>query len=75
MKPYGVAVIADPDVADIKHDARKGCVGKFAGKSGDYHPYSRGGSKARIRRYWKRRARKIGRDECRDTENTMKVED
>jgi hypothetical protein len=59
MKPYGVKVIEFPDVADIQSMGAKGSVGKFAGKSGDYHPYSKGNSKKKTRRYWKKRARKI----------------
>lgn len=64
MKPYGVKVVESPDVADIQHMGAKGSTGKFAGKSGDFHPYARGAAKARARRYWKRRARAAGRSEC-----------
>lgn len=64
MKPYGVAIEEYPDVGDIKNNARKGCVGQFPGKSGDYHPYSHGVGKAAMRRYWKRRARRDGRNAC-----------
>jgi hypothetical protein len=65
MRPYGLehALIAGPDVGDIKAQARKGCIGCFAGKSGDYHPYSRGGGKQATRRTIKRAARARGRAE------------
>jgi hypothetical protein len=58
MKPYGVRVIEFPDVADIQEMGAKSSTGRFAGKSGDYHPYSRSKKKKKIRRYWKRRARR-----------------
>jgi len=64
MKPYGVVVIDSPDVADIKEMGSKGRAGQFAGKSGDYHPYSSGEDKAATRRYWARRARRQGKNEC-----------
>jgi hypothetical protein len=66
MKPYGVKVIEWPDVGDIQSMGAKSSTGKFAGKSGDYHSYSKGNSKKRIRRYWKRKARKekVEIDEC-----------
>jgi hypothetical protein len=64
MKPYGVRVIEWPDVADIQEMGAKGSTGKFAGKSGVFHPYSRGNSKKAIRRYWKKRARKFKVEEC-----------
>jgi hypothetical protein len=66
MRPYGLefALIAGPDVGDIKAQARKGCIGRVAGKSGDYHAYSRGGaSKRATRRTIKRGARATGRAE------------
>jgi hypothetical protein len=64
MRPYGVRIEECPDVADIKKMGSKGCVGKFAGKSGDFHPYSQGNSKDRTRRYWARKARSEGKAEC-----------
>ena len=68
MKPYGLQVIDGPDVADIKEMGAKGSTGKFAGHSGDYHPYSRGAVKARARRYWKRIAR---REEVQEIEEQL----
>ena len=65
MKPYGVRIIEDPDVADIKEMGSKGSVGKFKGRSGDFHPYAHGEAKARTRRYWKRRARAHSKALCR----------
>jgi hypothetical protein len=64
MKPYGVKIEEGPDVADIKEMGSKGSVGKFPGKSGDYHPYSRGNNKARTRRRWARKARAEGKAAC-----------
>lgn len=64
MRPYGVRVIESPDVADIKAMGSKGSVGKFAGRSGDYRPYARGASKARVRRTWARKARAANRAAC-----------
>ena len=45
MKPYGLKVIDSPDVGDIKEMGSKSSTGKFAGKSGDFHPYSRSKTK------------------------------
>lgn len=64
MRPYGVRVIEYPDVGDIQEMGAKGCAGKFPGKSGDYHPYSRGASKASTRRTWARKARAEGKAAC-----------
>jgi hypothetical protein len=64
MKPYGVKVIEYPDIADIKEMGSKGRVGMIAGHSGDYHPYSRGASKAATRRRWARKARAEGKAAC-----------
>ncbi len=61
MRPYGVKVIAGPDIADIQEMGSKGRVGKFPGKSGDFHPVSKGHSKAATRRKWKRGARTEGK--------------
>ncbi len=66
MKPYGVKVIEYPDVGDIREMGAKSSCGKIAGKSGDFHPYCRGDNKAKTRRYWKRRARAEGKDECKN---------
>jgi hypothetical protein len=65
MRPYGLeyALIVGPDVGDIKEQARKGSVGRFAGKSGDFHPYARGSGKRATRRLHKRAARARGRAE------------
>lgn len=67
MKPYGLRIIEHPDVADIKEMGSKGRVGQLAGRSGDYHPYCRGASKARTRRYWARKARAANRIACEDS--------
>ena len=64
MRPYGVKVIDCPDVADVKEMGSKGSTGKFAGKSGDFHPYSSGNAKARTRRRWARKARNEGKLAC-----------
>lgn len=42
-----------------------GIVGRFAGRSGDYHPYS---AKRRIRLYWKRVTRAKNRSEIKEQE-------
>ncbi len=60
MRPYGTNVIESPDVADINAMGAKRSTGKFPGRSGDYHPYASGASKARTRRAQKRRARREG---------------
>jgi hypothetical protein len=43
MRPYGLelTLIAGPDVADIQGQARKGSVGHFAGKGGEFRSYTR----------------------------------
>jgi hypothetical protein len=64
MRPYGVKIEERPDVADIKAMGSKGSVGVYAGRSGDYHPIARGNAKARVRRYWKRAARRENAAAC-----------
>jgi hypothetical protein len=64
MRPYGVKIIEEPDVADIQEMGSKGRTGKLPSRSGDYRPYSRGSSKRRTRRYWKRRARRVNQEAC-----------
>lgn len=55
MKPYQTNKLTEfPDVADIQADGRKSCAGKFAGKSGDYRPYSRSKNRKSTRRGLKR---------------------
>jgi len=66
MRPYGVKIIDGPDVADIHEMGSKGSVGKFAGRSGEYHPYAHGAVKAATRRYWARKARKANKAACRE---------
>ena len=66
MRPYGVKIIEDPDVADIRYMGAKGSAGRFPSRSGDYRPLSCGNSKSAIRRYWKRRARRAGRLEAQE---------
>jgi hypothetical protein len=68
MKPYGVRIEDSPDVADIRAMGSKGCVGRFAGRSGDFHPYARGNGKRATRRYWKRIARRAARNDIREAE-------
>lgn len=61
MRAYGLpreSELKHPDVADIVLYARAGYIGHLPGKSDDYHRYSCGESKRRLRRYWKRQARK-----------------
>jgi len=50
-----------PDVVDIKLDARKSSFGKFPGKSGDFHPYSRSNKRKKMRRYLKRSDKAISK--------------
>jgi len=65
MKPYGVKVEEYPDVVDIQAMAAKSSSGKLIERGGDYKNYIRRASvRARIRRYWKRLARAIGRKQC-----------
>lgn len=64
MRPYGLKIIEGPDVADINEMGSKGSFGKFPGRNGDYHPYSRGAVKDRTRRRWARRARAEGKAAC-----------
>jgi hypothetical protein len=66
MKTYGLesTLIAGPDVADIQAQARKGSVGHFATKSGDFRSYTRStAARAATRRTIKRGARAAGRAE------------
>lgn len=69
MRPYGVEVIEFPDVADIAVMGGKSCAGQLPGRSGDFHPLSKGAAKKIARRYWKRVARRAGRQEI--TEQRM----
>ena len=63
MKPYGVRVEESPDVADIQSRAHKSSVGRVGGS----HGYIRSARiKAKIRRYWKRLARRMGKAEAND---------
>lgn len=64
MKPYGVKIIENPDVVDIQEMGSKSSAGKVAGRSGDFHPYSRGTSRAATRRYWARKARRDNKKAC-----------
>ena len=65
MKPYGVRVIENPDIADLAEMGAKSSVGHYPGRSGDYHSNSRSSaSKAATRRFWARKARKAGKDAC-----------
>jgi len=68
MRPYGVRIIEGPDVADIREMGSASHVGKLRGKSGDFHPYNRGASKAATRRFWARKARAAGKAACRNGE-------
>jgi hypothetical protein len=64
MKPYGVKVIENPDVGDIKEMGSKSSAGKIAGRSGDFRPYSNSASRAATRRHWARKARREGQKAC-----------
>lgn len=68
MQPYGVRVIEYPDVADLQSMGAKSSAGQFPGPGGDYRGYSRTANKRKARRYWKRRARRQGRADCRPSE-------
>jgi len=62
MRPYGVKVIPAPDVADIKEMGSKTSVGQPDG-----HSYFRNAeNKARVRRYWARKARAANKAACRE---------
>ena len=66
MRPYGLEhkLIVGPDVADLQEQARKGSVGYYPGKGGDYHlPRRLRGPKRAIRVSIKRGARVAGRAE------------
>jgi hypothetical protein len=65
MRPYGVRVIEWPDVGDLASMASKGSDGFYPGPGGDYRG-RKVASKAATRRYWKRRARRAGKLECRE---------
>ncbi len=71
MKPYGMPRVPEleyPDVADIQHFGLASHVGRIAGKSGDFHSYTRSAAaKASTRRYYKRIARAAGKKECLST--------
>ena len=64
MKPYGLRIVEFPDVADICDMGAKSSCGRIAGKSGDYRPYSRTKTRRAIRRYWKRRERRLSKQNC-----------
>jgi hypothetical protein len=67
MRPYGVKIIAHPDVADIREMGAKSSVGKFPGRSGAYHGYIRdSAAKAVIRRHWARKARAANKAACKE---------
>jgi len=61
MRPYGVRIIEEPDVADIQDMAAKSSCGRLPEKGGDFKGYSRSRRKRARRRYWKRKARREGR--------------
>ncbi len=66
MRPYGLesTLIEGPDVADIQAQARKGCIGHFPTKGGDFRSYTRStAGRAATRRTIKRGARRAGRAE------------
>jgi len=64
MKPYGVRIEEWPDVADIQNMAAKSACGCLRGKGGDYRGYNRNKTgKWRMRRMWKRIARRLGNRE------------
>ena len=60
MRAYGLPRHMDvqyPDIRDIQMYGLASHVGKFPGKSGDYHPYLRSNHRAWVRRIWKKRER------------------
>jgi hypothetical protein len=58
VKPYGLSIEEYPDVGDIKSQGRKSSVGTIKSKGGEYRGYHRNKTeKARVRRYYKRKAR------------------
>lgn len=70
MRPYGVPIEQFPDVGDIQEMGAKSSVGKFPGKSGDYHGYIRNPErKAETRRRWKRVARAEGKLACKEADD------
>lgn len=67
MKPYGVQIEENQDVAAIQFTGRKSCIGKFPSKSGEYKSYIRkSNNKRAIRRYWKRKARLEGKKQIQE---------
>ena len=66
MKPYGVQIIEEPDVADIQKMAAKSSCGNLPGKNGEYRGWRRSASRKEQRRYWKRQARKLAKLLCED---------
>jgi hypothetical protein len=60
MKPYGLKVIEHPDVADIHIMGSKSRTGKL----GEHAYCDRPAAKARVRRYWKRIARRANKAAC-----------
>lgn len=66
MRAYGILRFRElecPDVATIQEFGLKSSAGRFPGRSGDYHPYSRSQRRRITRRFWKRRARAEGKHE------------
>ena len=68
MKAYGLEKSEYPSIHIIAREARNSHTGKLRGKGGDYRGYCYGADKARVRRYWKRRARAEGKAECSERE-------
>lgn len=67
MKAYGLPRdddIQHPDLADIRYYGLKSCVGRIL-RYGEYRSYFKKSKiKRAIRRFWKRKERKIGKDLC-----------
>ena len=64
MRPYGLeySLIVWPDVADLRAQARNGCVGHLTTKSGDFRgQYRNAAAKRAVRASIKRSARAAGR--------------
>jgi hypothetical protein len=70
MRAYGIPRYYElecADVATIQEFGLKSSAGRFPGRSGDYHPYSRSHHRRTTRRYWKRKARAAAQREIRAT--------
>lgn len=65
MKPYGLSIEEGSNFYDVKFQGRKSSLGTRKGKGGDYRGcHKNKAAKARVRRYYKRKARNNWKQEA-----------